>query len=84
MVEVDKVPIQDKYVEALEGGMVLDKRIVKLNELNELTSEVLVLSINTSSAVGKAAFGLETNAKTLKFSKGSKLMTKYVPHTALS
>ena len=29
MVGVDKVPMQDKYEEALEGGMDLDKKLLK-------------------------------------------------------
>ena len=36
---VDKIPTQEEYDEALEGNNNLDKRIVKLGELNELAYE---------------------------------------------
>ena len=42
---------------------------MKLGELNELTYEDLILSINASSSVGKVVFGLVKNAECI-FSKG--------------
>ena len=74
----------------LEGDDDLDKKIVKLGELNELAHEDLILSINTSSSVGKVAFGLVKNAKSEVFPEGNckvgwdRLVSKYVPHTASS
>ena len=50
--------MQEEYENALEGDMVLNKKIIKLDELNELAYENLILSINTSSSVGKVAFGV--------------------------
>ena len=67
MVGVDKFLTQDKYHEALEDDIDLDKKIVKLDEFNELASEDLVIPIRTSSAEEKVAFGLMRNAKTLEF-----------------
>ena len=60
---VEKIPMQEEYESALEGDEDLNKRIIKLGELNELAYEDLILSINTSSSVGKVAFGLVKNAK---------------------
>ena len=39
MVQINKVPMQDEYEEDIECDMHLDKRIVKLGELNELAYE---------------------------------------------
>ena len=71
MVEADKVPLQEKYKEVQEGDMNCDKKIVNLSDLKELTDEDLILFINTSSNVGKMAFGLMRNAKSLAFPEGS-------------
>ena len=87
---VDKIPTQEEYDEALEGNNNLDKRIVKLGELNELAYEDLILSINTNSSVGKVAFGLVKNVKSVDFLEGNckvawdRLVSKYAPHTASS
>ena len=62
---VDKSPMQEEYKSALEGDDDVNKKIVKLGELNGLAYEDLILSINTSSSVGKVAFGLEKNAKSV-------------------
>ena len=43
--------------------MDLDKKIIKLNEFNKLAYEDLILSINTSSSVGKVALRLVRNEK---------------------
>ena len=55
---VYKIPMQDEYEHALEGDTDLSKNTVKMGELNELADKDLILSINTSSSVGKVAFGL--------------------------
>ena len=87
---VDKIPTQEEYDEALEGDDDLDKKIVKLGELNELAYEDLILSINTNSSMGKVAFGLVKNAKSVDFPEGNckvawdRLVSKYAPHTASS
>ena len=87
---VDKIPTQEKYESALEGDEDLDKKIVKLGELNELTYEDLVLLINTSSSVCKVGCGLVKNAKSKDFLEvkckiaWDRLVSKYAPHTALS
>ena len=68
---VDKIPMQEEYENALEGDDDLDKKIVKLGELNELAYEDLILSINTSYSVGKVAFRLVKNAKSEDFLEGN-------------
>ena len=68
---VDKIPTQDKYENALEGGMDLNKKIAKSGKLNELSYENLILSFNTSSSVVKVAFGLVRNAKSADFLEGN-------------
>ena len=50
---VDEIPTQDEYENALKGDTDLNKKILKLGELNELTYKDLILSINTSSSVGE-------------------------------
>ena len=47
---VDKIHTQDEDENAMEGDMEINKKIMKLGELNELTYEDLILSINTSSS----------------------------------
>ena len=89
-VGVDKVPMQEEFEEAQKGDMDLDKKVVKLNELNELAYKDLILSINTSSSVGKVVFGLTRNAKSLEFLEENcnmswvHLVHKYAPHTTSS
>ena len=60
---VDKIPMQEEYASELEGDDDVNKKILILGQLNELACEDLILSINTSSSVGKDAFGLMKNAK---------------------
>ena len=62
-----KIPFQDEYENALKEGTDLDKIIVKLGELNDLSYKDLILLINTSSAVGEFAFALVGNAKSAVF-----------------
>ena len=64
---VDKIPTQDEYKNALEVDIDLEKKIIKLGELNELACEDLILSTNTRFSVGKVAFGLVKNAKSEDF-----------------
>ena len=45
---IDKSPMQEEYENALKGDMDLDKKIIKLGELNELAYEDQILSINTN------------------------------------
>ena len=65
-------------------------KIVKLGESNKIAYEDLILSINTTFFVGKVAFGLVTNSKSEHFLEGNskiawdRLVSEYVPHTALS
>ena len=68
---MDKIPIQDENENALEGDTDLDITIITLGELNELKYEHLILSINSSSSVGKVTFGLVRVAKSSDFSKGN-------------
>ena len=87
---VDEIPMQEEFDSMLEGHDDLDKKIVKLGELNELAYEDLLLSLNTSSSVGKVAFGLVKNANSEDFPEGNckvaldGLASKYALHTALS
>ena len=87
---INKVPMHDNIKEALEGNTDLNKKAARLHELNELAYEDLILSINTSSAVGKVAFGLLKNAKSPDFAEENCkitwdwLVNQYTPHTALS
>ena len=87
---MDKIPTQEEYENALEGDDDLNKKIVKLSELNELAYEDLILLINTSSSVGKVAFGLVKNVKSEDFPERNckvvwdRLVSKYALHTALS
>ena len=86
----DEIPTQDEYENALKGDMEVNKKTMKLGELNELASEDVILSINTSSSIGKVAFELVTNAKNSIFCMGNyknvcgRLVSKYALHTALS
>ena len=59
---VDKIPTQEEYESALEGDDDLDKKILKLGELNELAYNNFIL-FKTSSSVDKVAFRLVKNAK---------------------
>ena len=64
---MDKIPIQDEYENALEGDKDLDKKIVKLDELNELAYEDLILLLNPNSSVGRVTFELVRNEKSADF-----------------
>ena len=44
---MDKIPSQDEHKNAIEGDMDLNKKIVKLGELNELAYKDLIILINT-------------------------------------
>ena len=74
----------------MQGDTDINKKVIKLGELNKLAHEDLILSIITSSTMGKVAFGLVTNEKSMDFPKGNckiaydKLVSKYTPHIALS
>ena len=50
--------------------MDLDKKIIKLGELNVLAYEYLLISINTSTSVGKVVFELVRHVKNTDFPKG--------------
>ena len=79
---MDKIPTQNDQKNALEHDIDLDKKIVKLGELNELAHKDLILLINTSSSLGKVAFGLVRNGKSADFPKGNdRLVSKYASHT---
>ena len=87
---IDKSPMQEEYENALKGDMDLDKKIIKLGELNKLAYEDLILSIKTNSSVGKVAFRLVRNANSVDFPKGKskitqdRLVSKCAPYMALS
>ena len=66
---VDKVLSQEEYENALKGNMSFNKKIMKLGELNKLTYEDLILSINTNSSDGKVVFRLVRNTRS--FWKGT-------------
>ena len=75
--------MQEEYEDALE-----DKKIVKLGNQQELAYEDLILLIITSSTVGKVAFGLVQNAKSLEFPEVNCNLAwdrcvKYVWHNSL-
>ena len=80
--------IQSEYEKALEGNTDLNKKFVKLGELNKLAYKNLILSINISSAVEKVVFGLVMSAKSLDNHNGDckiawdRLVNKYAPHIA--
>ena len=80
--------MQEEYKSALEGDDDLNKRIVKLGELNKCLYEDFILLINTSSSVGRVAFELVKNAKSEDFLEGTckvawdRLVSKYALYTA--
>ena len=67
MTGMKKIPTQDECEEALKGNDDLNKKNVEIGELNKLAHKDLILSIDTSSFVGKVAFGLVKNAKSREF-----------------
>ena len=87
---VDKVPNEHKYEIALKGNTDLNKKIIKLGDINELAYESLIVFINTSSFVGKVVLGFVKNTKSEDFLEGNCkvvwdwLVLKYAPHTASS
>ena len=82
--------MQEDYDSALEGDDNLNKKVIRLCELNELAYEDLILSINICFSVGIVAFGLVKNVKSEDFPEGNckvawdRLVSKYAPHTASS
>ena len=68
---MDKIPTHDEYENSLEGNEEVNKKIVKLGELNKLVYDDFFLSINTSSSVGKVAFESVKNAKSEDFPEGN-------------
>ena len=81
--------MQNEHNNALNGDTDLDKKIVKLFELNELYED-LILWIITSSSVGKVTFGLVRNVKSADFLEGNskiawnRLVSNYASHAAFS
>ena len=70
--------MQEELEEAQEVNTDLDKKVAKLDGLNKLTHKDLILSINTSSAIGSMAFGLVKNMKSQEFPKGNcKIISHY-------
>ena len=53
MVGVGKINMLDEYESVLNCDMDLNKKVIKLRELNELACKDLISSINTNSSVGK-------------------------------
>ena len=49
MVGEDKMPTQDKYDNDLNGDSELDRKVVKLGQLNELACKNLIVSISTNA-----------------------------------
>ena len=64
---VDKIPMQSEYNDVFKGKADLNKKFIKLGELNELAYEDLILSINTNSSVRKVTFRLVRNPSSLEF-----------------
>ena len=62
--------------------MVLNKMIINLGGLNKHSTENSVLSINTSSFIGKMTFGLVWNAESSDYSR--KTLDREVPKTVIS
>ena len=58
---MDKIPTQDEYENALKGDEDLNKMIITF------VHEELILSVSTSSFVGKVAFRLVKNMKSEDF-----------------
>ena len=54
----DKITMQEEYENALEGDMELERKIIKLGELNEQNNEHSIFSIITNSSVGMVVFVL--------------------------
>ena len=50
---VNKIPMQEEYENALESDMDLYKKIIKLDELNQVANDDLMLSIKTDCSVRK-------------------------------
>ena len=71
MVRADKISTQDEYDNALEDEIDLNKNFIKLDKLNELDYDDLILLINTKSSAGKVAFGLVRSATRSQFPKGN-------------
>ena len=69
---MNEIPTQDEYENAWESDTNLDKKIMKLGELNKLAYD-LILSINTSSSVRKVTFGLVRNAMSEDFLENCKI-----------
>ena len=53
---VDKIPTHGAYDGAYADDTDFDKKVIKFDELNNLTHEDLVLLITNDSSVGKVAF----------------------------
>ena len=68
---VDKIPMQDEYDDVLDDDTDLDKIVIELGELNELSYNVLIFTINNNSSVGNVPFELVTKAKSLEFPEGN-------------
>ena len=62
--------MQEKYEDAFKVKIDLNKKIVKLGDLNKLAEENLILSINSGSAVRKVEF-IIYNAQRQMFPKGN-------------
>ena len=64
--------------------------IIKINEFNALACEDLILSIYSSSSVGKVTFRLVKNEKSEDYLEGNckvawdRMLSKNAPHTASS
>ena len=84
----EKVPMQEQIDLAKSSSSSTDKRIIKLEELNELAYKDIVLSINHTSSSGKVAFCLIKNCKSEEFPEGNcrsaweYIVKNYKPHTA--
>ena len=72
MSDVNKICMQEEYENALQGGKNLNKKIIKLGKSNKIAYEDLIFSIDTDFSVGKVAFGLVKNAKSLDMGQANK------------
>ena len=87
---VDKIHTQEKYENALDCDIDLDKKVLKLGVFKELANKDLALFINTNCSVGNVAFRQVRNTKSLEFPEKNcsvawdRLVSKNALHTALS
>ena len=71
MLRGNKKLTQDEYDNTIKCETDLDKKVVKLGDLNELAYKNLILSMNINSSVRNVACRLIQKAKSLEFVEGN-------------